>query len=363
MPRGVPKAKIQAVSEDRVTKLIRSPELKKFDLMRGSDDGLKVVFQPIGVPQIDEIIGGGIPINRYTELYGGASHGKTLLSQFIARAFQEAGGTVAYIDAEQTFDPRWWTHTGVVVEDLIVGQPPYGEKAVDMITALVGHVSLLIVDSVAALVPLRAQEEDAEASMMGRHAQLVNRLFYNTLAKMKQSGTAIVLINQVRSDFKNAYAVKLPGGESQNFYSTLQISVTRKGWIQRGVNGPRTGYNMEIVVTKNKLGQPLGKVLLPVDFDGAFDYVTLVISDAIDRGIVQHAGAWYRLPGSLIVENEEDWDSSKVSRVEGTGQIRVMGREMLHEFVVNNPDVQKQLEKLTYSDELERKFVDAEAGS
>jgi recombination protein RecA len=340
-------------SGDRVSALLR--EMKGVELTRGSDPELKVVLQPIGIPQIDEIIGGGIPLNRYTEIYGGASHGKTLLCQFITRAFQQAGHIVAYVDVEQTFDPKWWEQTGVDVEELIVGQPPYGEKAVDMISALVGNVGLIIVDSVAALVPLRAQEEDAEVSMMGRQAQLVNRLFYNTLGKMKKSGTAMILINQVRVDFKNQYGVKLPGGDSQNFYSSIQMGIARREWIQRGVQGPKTGYNMEVSVTKNKLGTPLGKTKLPIDFTGDFDYTTLVISDALDRGVIQHAGAWYRLPSSIAFDHEEDWDQSKISRIPETGQIRVMGRELLHEFINGNEVARKQLESLVYADELEPK--------
>lgn len=324
---------------------------KKLSAERGSSDDLVPKFQPWDIPQLDEITG-GIPLEKFTLLYGESSHGKTLLTMFAAKSFQQANKLVALVDAEQSFDPRWWQTIGVDTNLMSVHQPAYGEEAVMEVERLIGKVDLLILDSLAALIPLREQEVDlTKKGTMGLQAQLITDLYKKSLSKAKKSGTALMFINQVRDNFDNPYVVQLPGGRAQRFYSHMMIEVARHEWMKDGV-GNKTGFNMRIRLEKNKLGLAYQTIFLPFSFEGVFDFLTLLVGDAIDRGVIQNAGAYYRFPADIPFDPETT-NLPNVNRfkVNDDGTQQVMGRDSVHALLEANPQAAKLIELQVYDKE------------
>lgn len=295
---------------------------KKGLITSGADPSLHVRFVSTGIPQIDDIMGGGIALDRVTMLVGLESAGKTLMSQKIAASFQEQGLNVVLVDAEMAYDERWWASTGVDIDDLMVSRPPGGEPAVDVIIALVGNVDLIIIDSGAALVSVTEQDRDAqENAQIGSIARVHKKLFDRLIGRLSGSGTAVVLINQLRADIGNPRpgSYTYPGGGAQKFWSSVIMRIRNAGTHD-------DGRDMGIQVIKNKVGVSGGNVVLPFKFDGSFDIITLVTADALDKNIIQHAGAWYRFPEALLSFQIED----PIKPVMGTELVQVMGRDALH---------------------------------
>lgn len=315
-------------------------------LMLGTDKRLIPTFRTSGIAQLDEIMGGGIPVNKFIMVYGESSHGKTLLCQMITAAFQKDGFLAALVDAEQSYDPRWWQATGTDPELLLVSQPDYGEDAVMKTVDLIGKVDLITVDSLAAFIPLVEAEVDLEKkATMGRQAQLISQFYKHCLPKMRESGTSILTINQVRDNFANPYVVNLPGGRAQRFASHVMLEVSRKEWIKNSQQ-EKTGFVMGIKVEKNKMGLPQQKIELPFSFEGRFDFITLLVSDAIDRGTIMNAGAYYRLPGELPIEVIDE--SLRYKFMEDEHKHQVMGRDGLHKLLEANEQAVRVLELEVY---------------
>lgn len=320
-------------------------------LMSGGDPSLVATFQTTGIPQLDEIMSGGVPFNRFTEIFAQWSAGKTLLSQIIAAQFQRDGHTVCLIDTEQSYDETWWAKTGVITDELYVSQPPSGEDAIEVMAALTGEVGLIILDSVAAVIPLALQEELVEQSMPGRRAQLISRMFQKVMPKMKGSGTAIILINQTRNAFGKGNYEILPGGVTQQYFAAEMIRLRRMRFIE--VGDEKTGFIMGIHVTKNKMGPAQGKIELPFSFEGGFDFVELLVSDAIDRELITRAGAWYRMPPELA-----PGDTSELRVIEDTGEVQVMGKGALLDLYKADEDARQRLETATYAAAVEGGFAE-----
>lgn len=327
--------------------------LAKGLIKKGTDPELKVTWVSTGIPQLDEIMGGGVPRGRITHLSGEWSAGKTLVAQLIAAAFQQLGLTVALIDVEQSYDAEWWLSTGVNTDELIVAQPPGGEAAVDVIAALMGEVDLIILDSIAGLIPIVIQDKDADESVMGRHPLLVSRLYQKVLPKIGKSQTAFITINQVRSSFGPGNFDSLPGGRSQNFWSHIMLRLRRTGWIESA--GQRTGFKMEVRCTKNKLDRAHRYIELPWGFDGQFDYINVLLTDAIARNIIRQMGPYYRMPASL------PFDEETVSRARDSSEWQIMGRSALAELFEANAEAREHLESLTYNRDLEPLVKEDEA--
>jgi len=318
---------------------------------RGSDPELVVTYETTGIEPLDEVMGHGIPFNRFTHIHGEWSAGKTLLAMFIAAEFQRRGHTVALVDAEQAFDPFWWGQVGVNIDDLIVSQPGGGEAAVDVACSLIGNVDLIILDSIAGLVPLAVQDKDANESVMGRRAQLVARLYEKALPLMRRSHTAFITINQVRVDFGPGNQDVLPGGVSQGFWSSVMLRLRRSEWIKNSAE-QRVGFKMRVTCVKNKTGEAWKSVDIPINFDGSFDYLGILIQDALARGIIAQGGAWYRLPADLAFTDET------VSKDPKTGEWRVMGREKLTMLIDAHPEARAELELRVYPPKDGRGFAD-----
>ncbi len=318
-------------------------------IVRGSDPSLIIEWMPTALPMLDEATGGGIPLSRIIMLTGEWSSGKTLVAQYIARAFQDNGKSVLLMDAEQTYDPRWWHDTGVNTEDLWVYPVPSGEAAVNTLEEALGGWDCIIIDSIAALVPLAEQEAEVEKAHVALHARLINKMFRKVNGKLRPSGTTLVIINQLRTGGLGSYGGSqdtLPGGRGQQFWTTLWLRTYRIKWNMVGEE--RTGFVIGCDVTKNKAGRSGGHAELVFTFNGQLDRVSMLVQDALAREVIVRAGAWYRLPYNVPFADVTDvnrylWD-------EDNHQMRVMGSEGLNTLVMNNPDAVALLEKMTYGE-------------
>jgi len=319
---------------------------KKHLLMKGDDPRLVIKYLSTGIGALDEITGGGIPRGRVSLAVGRESAGKTLICQYTAAETQRQGGTVALIDAEQAFDGDWWAGTGVNVSDLILSRPSNGEEAVDVAMALVGEVDLILIDSMAALIPSAVMEQSAEDNNVAGLSRVHKKLFDRIIAPLGLSKTAILATNQFRVAIGNPdpSAVSFPGGEAQRFWSSLTMRVSKGGWIETG--GEKMGFKVGVYVMKNKTGRAYRSVTLPFTFDGLFDYVTVVVAEAIDKEIIQHSGAWYRFPSEWPVAIVPDAGYGLLPEAH-----RVQGLDKVHQIFAQNPEALECLKAATYAKE------------
>lgn len=324
--------------------------IKKGLITTGDDPGLVIQWRSTGVSRLDEAIGGGLPVDKFVLITGHESAGKTLLSQVIAKAIQEQGGLVALVDTEVSYDPRWWQAIGVDTEQLLVSQPPGGEAAVNVVTALIGQAQLVVVDSMAALVPLVVTERSAEEDNIAPIARIHQKFFYNVIPRLAKSGTTIIGINQHRGVVGGARPgmTTYPGGYAQRFYAHVRIEMHRAGW-RLGSGGARVGVNYSVVCEKNKTAPMGGRAELPFDFDGQFDLAALIVSDACGREpepVIVGRGAYWRFPQELA--DDEVAERYELKHVADTGEWQVMGRDALNRFFAENEPALRELERLTY---------------
>lgn len=267
--------------------------MAKGHLVKGDHESLRVERIPIGIPQLDEILNGGLPRRRISIFTGQYSGGKTLVAQLAMKQALALGLSVAYIDTEQTYEPVWWGQVGLPLDQIYVSQPATGEEAVDIVMALVGaKVDMVVVDSLAALVPSAEAEAEAKQRFIGLQAQLVNRFMRKLLAAKHNS--VVVCTNQLRDSIGPGPADPMPGGVGQGFFTSLIIRFQREGWID-GANGERVGFNMRLICRKSKVGRPFGECLLPFHFRGEIDMMSLLLDQALEAGLARQVGPWYHL--------------------------------------------------------------------
>ena len=235
-----------------VTSLLKLLENSaKGHIFPGASDALDVVKEGSGIEPLDVMLSGGLPRARFTLVTGNESSGKTYLAQRAMASFQERGLSVLYVDVEQSYDAQWFAKTGVDVDNLIVVQPSSGEMAVDVTAkALEEGVDLIVVDSLAYMMPSNVIEKDADQMTIGSLARLlspaISRWRYNN------SKSVLFVINQVRDVIGTPFhEERYPGGKSQRFAASLHLRVRRSGHFDE--NGRRAGFRMKIVVDKTKI--------------------------------------------------------------------------------------------------------------
>ena len=289
-------------------------------------DGLPPIDAvPTGSLALDLALGiGGIPRGRITEIFGPESSGKTTLAQHIIAEAQKRGGTVAYIDAEHAFDPSYAANCGVNVDELLISQPDTGEQALEITEALVrsSAIDVIVIDSVAALVPRAEIEGDMGDPQMGLQARLMSQALRKLAAAIGRSGTAVVFLNQLREKvgivFGNPEVTT--GGRALKFYSSARIELRRSETIKQG--NEATGSRIKVKVVKNKVAPPFREVEFDLVHGEGISREGDVLDLAVEKNIVEKSGTWYTYQGQRI------------------GQ----GRENSKQFLRDNPKILEQME-------------------
>ena len=266
----------------------------KTNLVVGDDEALDTLRIPTGMPALDQMLGGGVPRQAVTELFGYQSSGKTYISQRIIAHAQTLGYTCGFIDAEFSYDPEWSSNVGINTHDLIVSRPDTGEVALDVLLKLCEQgVDIVVLDSIAALLPTAEAKEGMDHLSIGLQARLMNQLF-RKLAPVN-SKTAVILINQIRAGI-GGYITRdaLPGGKGQEFFARIMVRV-RKGETIGDQKSPQ-GFFIEMKAEKNKTHTPLLTSSVPFYYTGMPDPIYEAFMMASDLGIVVRNGPQYAFP-------------------------------------------------------------------
>lgn len=260
-------------------------------LIKGDDPDLQIQRIPFGIPDLDEILGGGIPRRRITIISGPYSGGKTFLTQLFIKKALEDGLQVAYVDTEQTYDPIWWGKVGMPIDQILVSQPAIGESAVDLIIGLVrAEVDVVVVDSLAAIIPHEEAEEGAGKKQIGLQARLLGKMMRLLLSTKHNS--AIVCTNQLRDSIGGPYPTDtMPGGRAVQFHASIILRTYRSGWIEE--KEIRKGFHMKVVCLKNKVAEAYKECTLPFLFRGKIDELSMILDRALEAGLITQKGPWY----------------------------------------------------------------------
>jgi len=281
---------------------------------------------PTGALALDLALGiGGIPRGRVTEVFGSEASGKTTLAQHIIAETQRAGGIAAYIDAEHAFDPTYAAHCGVKLADLLISQPDTGEQALEITERLVrsSAVDVVIIDSVAALVPRAEIEGEMGDTHVGLQARLMSQALRKLSAAISKSNVAVVFINQLREKvgiiFGNPEVT--PGGRALKFYSSVRIDLRRGDTIKQGTE--IMGTRVRARVVKNKVAPPFRTAEFDIMFNHGISKEGNLVDLGVATGVLKKSGAFFTYGDTKL------------------GQ----GRENAKEFLRQHPDILEQLEE------------------
>jgi len=309
---------------DEVLKKIEKMYGRGAVMKLGDKSSIDISVIPTGSLLLDETLGvGGYPRGRIIEIYGPESSGKTTLALHAIAECQKQGGRAAFIDAEHAIDPVYAKKLGVNTDELILSQPDSGEQALEIADMLAssGGIDLLIVDSVAALVPQAELEGEMSDNSVGLQARLMSKALRKLAGTLNKNDCAIIFINQLREKVGVMYGnpETTSGGRALKFYSTIRLDIRRTEAIKNG--SEITGNTCRIKVVKNKVAPPFKQCEIDIIYGEGISKDSEILDRAVELGIIKKSGAWFEYNGSKIAQ----------------------GREQAKEYIKSNPDVKEEL--------------------
>jgi len=299
----------------------------KGSVMRlGSEDRAPVEVIPTGSIALDVALGvGGLPRGRIIEIYGPESSGKTTLTLHAIANVQRAGGIAAFIDAEHALDPDYAKKLGVDIDSLLVSQPDTGEQALEIADMLVrsGSIDLVVIDSVAALVPRAEIEGEMGDSHVGLQARLMSQALRKLTGGLNQTNTTMIFINQLREKIGVFFGSPetTAGGKALKFYASVRLDIRRIETLKDGTEA--VGNRTRVKVVKNKMAPPFKQAEFDILYGVGISREGSLIDYGVDQAIVKKSGAWYTYDGDQL------------------GQ----GKENARNFLLQNPDIAADIEK------------------
>jgi recombination protein RecA len=315
------KTKALGLALDQIEKQFGKGSIMKL----GETTHAKVETVPIGAISLDLALGGGLPRGRVVEIYGPESSGKTTLTLHAIAEVQKMGGTAAFIDAEHALDPAYAKRIGVDVDNLLLSQPDNGEQALEITETLVrsNAVDIIVVDSVAALVPRAEIEGDMGDSLPGLQARLMSQALRKLTGVISRSKATVIFINQIRMKIGVMFGnpETTTGGNALKFYASVRMDIRRIGQIKQGesVVGNRT----RVKVVKNKIAPPFREAEFDIMYNEGISRSGDVLDLAAAKGIVEKSGAWYA------------YNDQKIGQ----------GREATKTYLMENPKVMEEIAK------------------
>ena len=324
---------VAVVSEER-TKALKlaidkiEKDFGKGSIMRlGDKTSVNVDAIPTGSLALDIALGvGGIPRGRIVEIYGPESSGKTTLAQHIVAECQKRGGIAAFVDAEHALDPEYAKNLGVNIDDLLISQPDTGEQALDITEELVrsGAVDIIVVDSVAALVPKAEIDGSMEDQQMGLQARLMSKALRKLTGVIGKTNTSVIFINQLRQKIGVMYGnpETTTGGNALKYYSSVRLEIRRTEGLKS--DGEDIGNHVRVRVLKNKVAPPFRTAEFDIIFGKGICKIGNILDVAVNFDIVKKAGAWFSYKDEKI------------------GQ----GRDKSKEYLAQHPELLAEIEGL-----------------
>ena len=283
----------------------------KGSIMKLGEDHVPTVENSVstGCLSLDVALGvGGVPRGRIIEIYGPESSGKTTLALHIVAEAQKAGGYAAYIDAEHAVDPEYSKNLGVNTEELLISQPDTGEQALEICETLVrsGAVDVIVIDSVAALVPRAELEGDMGDTHVGLQARLMSQALRKLTGTVSRSNTTVIFINQIREKIGVMFGnpETTPGGRALKFYSSIRMEIRRITSLKDG--GEMVGSRVRVKVVKNKVAPPFKQTEFDIMYGQGISYEGDVLDLAVSGDIVEKTGAWYSFEDTKIGQGREN---------------------------------------------------------
>ncbi len=325
----------------------------KGSIMKLGDDSTRVAldFISTGSIELDVALGlGGIPRGRITEIYGPESSGKTSLTLHIVAEAQKAGGIAAFVDAEHALDPVYAKKLGVNTDELLVSQPDTGEEALEITESLVrsGAIDIIVVDSVAALVPKAEIEGDMGDSHMGLQARLMSQALRKLTGIISKSNTSVIFINQIRHKIGVMFGSPetTTGGNALKFYASIRLDIRRIETLKAGEDS--VGSRVRVKVVKNKVAPPFKKAEFDMMYDSGISKVGGILDLAVVYDIVKKSGTWYSYGEDRIGQGRENAKKFLTEHPEMTADIELKVKK--ETGLIKDPD----------SEATKKKPVDAE---
>ncbi len=320
-----------AISEERSKALKLAIDKIEKDFGKGSimklgdKPSVNVEAIPTGSLALDLALGiGGVPRGRIIEVYGPESSGKTTLAQHIVAECQKRGGIAAYVDAEHALDPEYARNLGVDIDNLLISQPDTGEQALDITEELVrsGAVDVVVVDSVAALVPKAEIDGSMEDQQMGLQARLMSKALRKLTGVIGKTNTTVIFINQLRMKIGVMYGnpETTTGGNALKYYASVRMEIRRTEGLKG--DGEDIGNHVRVKVLKNKVAPPFRTAEFDIIFGKGICKIGNILDVAVNLNIVNKAGAWF------------SYNDEKLGQ----------GREKAKEFLAANPDLLAEVE-------------------